>query len=304
MKKNEDIIHKYLRIINITQNGKTAIHDRYLLRLLSDGSMDGYLLSNSLNSAGQNYSFVIAPMDKEVVYSVLEYVNEIKDNEIQKKKNKKERLSIETLWDTYDEEYKKEVNKIISTKSWELYMKNNYSDGQCLELKNIFYREWDSTKEKAKENILKLCWYLHHSNDEKIRKDLNEFINKVDKNRIFDICNEIALELEEEEKQYEENDLNSKMSEVYTYRNALYKDKQDSVKINAQYLMRYPIYEVYTVNNYLSCLYEIVYGIEPKKLVDIMENAHSPKALQILLFKMIFNNDINLDIYNSILLFR
>ena len=301
LKKNVDIIHQYLRIINITQSGKTAIHDRYLLRLLSDGNMDGYLLSNSLNSAGQNYSFVIAPMDKEVVYNVLEYVNEIKDIEIQKNKNKKERLAIETLWDTYDEKYKKEVSEIIPTRSWELYMRNNYSDGQCLEFKNIFYTECDSTKEKAKENILKLCWYLYHSNDQKIRKDLQEFINTIDKNKIFDICNEIALELEKEEEKYEENDLNSKMSEIYTYRNALYKDKQDSVKIYAQYLMKNPIYEVYTVENYLSCLYEIVYDIEPKKLVDIMENTHSPKGLQVLLFKMIFNNYINLDIYNRLL---
>ncbi|MBS2904672.1 hypothetical protein KFV96_26520, partial [Klebsiella pneumoniae] len=135
----------------------------------------------------------------------------------------------------------------------------------------------------------------------KIRKDLNEFINKIDKNKIFDICNDIALELEEEEKQYEENDLNSKMSEVYTYRNALDIDKQDSVKINSQYLMRYPIYEIYKVNNYLSCLYEIIYDIEPIKLVDIMENAHSPKALQVLLLKMICDRDINLEIYNRLL---
>ena len=301
LKKNADIIHKHLRIFNITQNGKTAIHDRYLLRLLSDGSMDGYLLSNSLNSAGQNYSFVIAPMDKEVVYSVLEYVNEIKDNEIQKKKNKKERLAIETLWDTYDEKYKKEMSEIIDSKPWELYMRDNYSSGQSLKLKDVFLNGWNSTKEKAKENILKLCWYLYHSNDKKIRKDLNEFINKIDKNKIFDICNDIALELEEEEKQYEENDLNSKMSEVYTYRNALDIDKQDSVKINSQYLMRYPIYEIYKVNNYLSCLYEIIYDIEPIKLVDIMENAHSPKALQVLLLKMICDRDINLEIYNRLL---
>ncbi|WP_447409811.1 hypothetical protein [Clostridium perfringens] len=42
-----------------------------------------------MNSAGQNYSFVIAPMDKEVIYNVLEYVNEIKNEEIQKRKTRK-----------------------------------------------------------------------------------------------------------------------------------------------------------------------------------------------------------------------
>lgn len=70
LKNNSAIIHPHLKILNVTLNEKTVIHDRYLLRLKEDGSMDGYLLSNSLNAAGKNYSFVIAQMDRDVVYEV------------------------------------------------------------------------------------------------------------------------------------------------------------------------------------------------------------------------------------------
>lgn len=302
LNRNAAIIHQSLRIINITQNKNTAIHDRYLLRLLDDGTIDGYLLSNSLNSAGQSYSFVIAPMDKEVTYSVLEYVNELKDGELQIKKSKLERLQTEILWDTFDKKYKKEVTTIVPPKKWEQDMITNYSNEQVLELEELFYKGWDLTEKEGKESILKLCWYLYHRNEEKIMPRLMEFINtEVDINKFLPLCNKIALELEREEKLCEENDLNSKLSEVYTFRNALDKDKQEELKINPQYLMSTGFIHVYyEVNNYLSCLYRIIYDISHKELVNIMEIAHSPKAMQLLLEEMIFNSDLDFEIYDRL----
>jgi len=301
--RNSVIIHQSLRIINITQNKNTVIHDRYLLRLLDDRTIDGYLLSNSLNSAGQNYSFVIAPMDKEVTYRVLEYVDELKGGEIKKNKGKSEKLQIEILWDTVDEKYKKEITSIIPPKDWEQYMITNYSDGQVLELEKLFYNGWDLTEEKAKESILKLCWYLYYIDEEKIMPSLIEFINsKVSINKFLSICNKIAVELEREEKLCEENDLNSKRSEVYTFRNALDKEKQEGLKIDPKYLMSYGFIHVYyEVNDYLSCLYRIIYDISHKELVNVMEMAHSPKAMQLLLEKM-SNADIDFEVYDRLLI--
>ncbi|AWK52160.1 hypothetical protein DIC82_14610 [Clostridium beijerinckii] len=304
LNKNAAIIHQSLRIINITQNKNTAIHDRYLLRLLDDGTVDGYLLSNSLNSAGQNYSFVIAPMDKEVTYSVLEYVNELKDEEIQTKKSKLERLQIEILWDTSDKKYKKEVTTIIPPKKWEQDMLTKYNNKEVLEFEALFYDGWDSTEEKAKESILRLCWYLYYVDEKKIMITLKDFIStKVDIKKFLSLCNKIALELESEEELYEKNDLNCKRSEVYTFRNALDKDKQEGIKTNPQYLMSNGfIHGHYEVNNYLSCLYGIIYDISHKELVNIMEMAHSPKAMQLLLEKMIFNSDLDFEIYDRLLI--
>ncbi|MCW6084241.1 VPA1262 family protein [Clostridium sporogenes] len=303
--RNSVIIHRSLRIINITQNRNTAIHDRYLLRLLDDGTMDGYLLSNSLNSAGQNYSFVIAPMDKEVTFRVLEYVDELKDEEIQNKKSKSEKLQIEILWDTVHEQYKKESISIIPPKEWEQYMITNYSDGQVLELEKLFYNGWDLTEETAKESILKLGWYLYYSDKMKMMPSLIQFINsKVGSDKFLSICNRIAVELEREEKLYEENDFNSKRSQVYVFRNALNREKQEDLKMNAKYLMNngYIPPFFYKVNKYVEGLYGVIYNINHKELVNIMEMAHSPKAMQLLLNKMILNSDLDFEVYDRLLI--
>lgn len=303
LNKNTNIIHQSLRIINITQNKNTTIHDRYLLRLLDDGTMDGYLLSNSLNSAGQNYSFVIAPMDKEVTYNVLEYINEIKDEEIQKKKSKSERLEIEILWDTYDEKYIEKDDYVVPIKEWEQETRTNYDNKQAVKLEELFYKGWDLIEEKAKESILKLSWYLYYTDDKKILDDLLVFINsEFDVEKFLLLCNKIALELEKEEEEYEKNNFNSKRKRVSTFRKALNKEKQEEIEINSQYLMENGFEHIfYKVNGYVLSLYNVIYNINHEKLVDIMEKAHSPMAMQLLLEKMIFNSNIDFEIYNRLI---
>lgn len=304
LEKNNNILHKYLRIINITQNKNTAIHDRYLLRLLEDGTIDGYLLSNSLNSAGKNYSFVIAPIDKEVTYDVLEYVNEIKDEEIQKKKSKKERLQIETLWDTYDKNNIKEDDYIVPIKEWEQEMKVKYDNKESIKLEELFYKGWNFEEEKAKESILKISWYLYYTDDRKILDDLIKFINsEFDTEKFLLLCNKIAVELEKEEEIYEKNNFYYKYEEVISFRKALYKEKQEEVKIDPQYLMENSFIHVfYKINGYVLSLYRIIYNINHEKLVDIMEKAHSPMAMKLLLEKMIFNCEIDFKVYNRLII--
>ncbi|MDM0720080.1 VPA1262 family protein [Clostridium perfringens] len=303
LKKNSPIIHKHLKIINITQNENVAFHDRYLLRLLDDGTIDGYLLSNSLNSAGQNYSFVIAQMDKEVTYSVLEYVGEIKNKEIQNNKGKSERLKIEVLWDSSNAE-KKENN--IQLKDWEQYMKSNYGNGELFELEEIFYEEWYVDYKKAKENILKLSWYLYHSKKEKVMiSKLKEFINTDEQvNKLLSICEEVALELEKEEESYEKSNLmNNRNLEIYTIRQALDKENQKDSMIYSRYLIDNcsSFMYSYIVNGYLLSLYNIVYEFSHKELINIMENAHSPKAMSLLIENIVSDDELDIEVYERLL---
>lgn len=304
LEKNNNIIHQYLRIINITKNKNTAIHDRYLLRLLDDGTIDGYLLSNSLNSAGQNYSFVIAPMDKEVTYDVLEYINEIKDEEIQKKKSKKERLQIEILWDTYDKKSIKKYGSIVTIKDWEQEMRIKYDNKESIKLEDLFYKGWDFTEEKAKESILKISWYLYYMDDKKIFDDLLRFINsEYDTEKFLAICNKVALDLEKEEEKYEKDNFDYKYEKAIYFRKALDKAKQGEVTIDSQYLMENDFTCVsYKMNRYVLGLYRIIYNINHEKLVDIMEKAHSPKAMQLLLEKMRFNCEVDFKVYNRLIM--
>lgn len=71
---NAKLLHRRLSIRNLKRGNKNVFHDRYLLRFHNDHHIDGFLLSNSLNKMGQNYPFVIAPLEHEVALEVCEYL--------------------------------------------------------------------------------------------------------------------------------------------------------------------------------------------------------------------------------------
>lgn len=96
---NAGILHHNLVIRNLSRGKDPVFHDRYLIRYFKDGKTDGFLLSNSLNSMGQRYPFVVALMDKAVCHDVCEYLNELCDEECQRKKPVGQRVHCELLWD-------------------------------------------------------------------------------------------------------------------------------------------------------------------------------------------------------------
>lgn len=99
LQNNALALHKRLRLCNLYRGKEPVFHDRYLIRRHVDGQIDGFLLSNSLNSMGQFYPFVIAPLEPEVCLSVAEYLKQLQDEEFQEKQPKKERISCTVLYD-------------------------------------------------------------------------------------------------------------------------------------------------------------------------------------------------------------
>ena len=97
---NAKLLHGRLSIRNLKRGNKNVFHDRYLLRFHNDHHIDGFLLSNSLNKMGQNYPFVIAPLEHEVVLEVCEYLTQMCDPKIQEKRPPKERIICDVLYDS------------------------------------------------------------------------------------------------------------------------------------------------------------------------------------------------------------
>lgn len=120
LEKNTHILHPKLLVWNLKRGGKQVFHDRYLIRYHENGKRDGFLLSNSLNSMGQFYPFVIAPMDYDVCLEVIEYLNEIRDSDVQNKKNKKERIISEILYDSKKlcNSQQKEISEELPYMDW------------------------------------------------------------------------------------------------------------------------------------------------------------------------------------------
>lgn len=289
LKNNRSLIHQKLTIQNITHEGNTAIHDRYLF-LMKTNSIEGYLLSNSINSAGQNYNFVIAPMDQEVVYEVLEYVYEITDEEIQSEKNKKTRFQIETLWSESNKN-KEENTSFIIVHSWEQKCKN-------IELNELFFKGWDLNEEVAEEAILSLCWYLYNGHGAEESNCLEWMRdNKINLQKLVEYGLKAAQKLEGEEALFEKNKVNC--SDVNMFRMALDIQKQDEVEINAEYIMEDTKEIYYERYSYLYILYRISFFIDANKTIEFMQNVRSPMVFRVMKENML-KGEYRLDIYQSL----
>lgn len=96
--QNRNLLHPNLTVQNILRGNNPAFHDRYIIRYFEDGHIDGFLLSNSINSAGQFFPYVIAPLESEVCLEVAEYLQNLTDTAYQNKLLEKEQVQIEMLY--------------------------------------------------------------------------------------------------------------------------------------------------------------------------------------------------------------
>jgi hypothetical protein len=98
LKKNVSLIYRNCEIINVYRGENRAFHDRYLIRYHENDMIDGFMLSNSLNSAGQHFPFAVAPLENLVLLAVEEYLNRICDKAYQDSAPKSERIFIQELF--------------------------------------------------------------------------------------------------------------------------------------------------------------------------------------------------------------
>lgn len=98
LKKNVSLIYRNCEIINVYRGENRVFHDRYLIRYHENDMIDGFMLSNSLNSAGQHFPFAVAPLENVVLLAVEEYLNQICDKAYQERAPKSERIFIQELF--------------------------------------------------------------------------------------------------------------------------------------------------------------------------------------------------------------
>jgi hypothetical protein len=105
--KNSTLLHHNLVVKNLHRGNEQVFHDRYLIRYLQDGTIDGFLLSNSLNSAGQFFPFVIAPLEREICLEICEYLDELTNTVKQAALPISDRITCDVLYDGHEQNTKK-----------------------------------------------------------------------------------------------------------------------------------------------------------------------------------------------------
>ena len=98
LQKNAASLHPNLTVHSLERKKHAAFHDRYLIRYHKDLHIDGFILSNSINSMGEFYPFVISPLEPEVCLEVCSYLEKLYSPDRMDKHGP--RIHCEVLWDS------------------------------------------------------------------------------------------------------------------------------------------------------------------------------------------------------------
>lgn len=158
LQRTAPLLHNNLLVRNLTRGEKGVFHDRYLIRYHKDGTIDGFLLSNSLNSMAQKFPLVIAPLEHRVCMEVCEYLNSLSDSDIQQQKPRALRISNEVLF--CSETYRCQVQSETSAESAaERYLRQWYDESskQICICKDDFSTVLTAVAERAQSDRIDAC---------------------------------------------------------------------------------------------------------------------------------------------------
>ncbi|MBV4418601.1 hypothetical protein KM800_04565 [Clostridium tyrobutyricum] len=319
LEKNYSIIHRKLKVVNITSGKKQAFHDRYLIRFFNNGDIDGFLLSNSINSMGQRFPFVIAPMESEVVFQVWQYLKETKNNK---------KYDIEELWNysmsktsypiiedkNVSEEKEYIIGEMIKISGYEELLvkytkENDLSIERFLQqndvnvLLNNFMNKYKNHTNKAnKKELLKFMGkLLYYTTEIRYINICNKFKeSEINITEIGNLIKELAEESENQDVSFDIND------DRYIYSKFLQKCNEWDNSIDAIEYSRgvfrniRPIYGSST-DFHMYYLYKIILHFNPEKIEAIIKETRSPLAYsEMIEFMMLnWNEALYLSMLNS-----
>lgn len=273
-------IQNNLKVIYLHRGKKPVFHDRYLLRFLKNGMIDGFLLSNSINTMGQYYPLVIAPMEQEVVLQVLDYLEDLQSPEKQKKKHD-ESITCEILYDCHA--YSPLVH--IPTESLPLYdwLKDLCVDEKSLKHIDVFHaisailEHSSEDRELTCKTLCSLCCNVDNPPYVKIA----EYIKNIGYSDEFI---EVFSSLANQHDDYER--IKSKSSRP----NIIWMLFRGNAEISRQgyNLISQECGHVYYAESWLYGGYGILIKLSPEKYIELMDSIWSPMMFDILVLESNF----------------
>lgn len=279
------------------RGNKQAFHDRYLIRYFDDGNIDGFLLSNSLNSAGQFFPYVIAPLEAEVCLEVAEYMQNLTDMAYQNKLPENEQVQIETLCSP-------EINQADTEQAKKYVLpqllagESDIEDAVHICVKSYYFKESSTSKSftvlpEALPTLIPMLFQRWNSDPETIIIALGEALYHTYHQAIYEAKNilqsipdaishysETVSLLAKDVEERQKHGQKSIKSEQFIYWAIMSgKAKPGPVSYWVDHLGR--VY--YKEEGYWSCLYKLFWLLNPKEFLHIMETIKSPLMLSILI---------------------
>lgn len=293
--KNKNILHKNLKITNILSGKNEAFHDRYLIRKLNTGEMDGYVLSNSINSMAQKYPFLVSPIESKIVKDILIYIEKLIGNgsiEDDFYKN----LTREVIYDGT-----KQKNKTYNSKPYILpsiitgsddtidalnlsidkgYILNDkltINEKKYKEIIEIILNNWKYNQVKVVKSIGEL---LYNSTLNKINIEcdiLNRLVDKgINKKEFIKTVKNVIEEIED--------NVNISSYRIETIEQKIYLILNKKAKGNSNFLYNNTEYLFY--GEYLTCLYDILFEYSFDEYLNLLKKIKSPMMFTNLIIYM------------------
>lgn len=290
LKSSEHILHPNLLVCNLKRGGAQVFHDRYLLRYFEDGRIDGFLLSNSLNSMGQFYPFVIAPMEYEVCLEVSSYLESMRDADIQSKVHKKERITCDILYDSTERQQvqKEELSEVLFSAEW-LSRWCDSNNGLRIpeqdidEAVAVVMNHWNDDSHLACRT---LCSISEFSGSHFLQK-VAESIRNMDglKDMFMDTFISLAKE-RETARNHMKKGIESEECKFWMLLNG---NAQPSRSGFSQ-IIEHAGHIWYDTDRWLNSGYRLLFELSPKQYVDLLENTKSPLMFDVLIYKLMYYN--------------
>lgn len=278
--RNKNMLHKNLKIINILSGKKEAFHDRYLIRKLHTGKIDGYILSNSINSMAQKYPFLVSPLETDIAKEILTYIEKL-TGDISTQETYYKNLTREIIYDSKSlknnasnsksyllpsiitgiEDIDEALNSSIE-KKYILANRLIINEEKYDDIINILLENWDYNPVKITKSIGELL-YRSIPTQTKIPSLIDKFRIKED---FIEITKNVIKEMEYK-------------ADIPSYRidsieNEIYLIINGEARGNYKLLYNQLVYLFY--GEYLSCLYDIIYIYSFDEYMKLLKEIRLP----------------------------
>jgi len=287
--KNASILHQNLTIRNLSRGGKQVFHDRYLIRFFDNGQIDGYLLSNSLNSMGQFYPFVIAPMEKTVCYEVCDYLNDLCNPEVQATKSKEQQISCEVLCDYNLKETATPQIPLIERLPYASWLPPQCVSGDEPNIKTedlscvvaALWSHWDDARMLSCKMLSALGSKTHPWSAKDVATELMT-IDGADTRFLLEFI-ELAKETEEQQNHLEQG-LNSERYKLW----ALLNGQAEPSRQGFSLVFDQAGHIWYRGSSWLHGGYTLLMWLDESKYIALLEQIKSPLMFDVLATRMLF----------------